>query len=357
MGTNTLNGGNRVIGTIATELVARGHDIRVVVPPRRTLSFQRKAKTLLRKGRMPHVPPMSPFLDAIADRVTMLETRRPVTDADVPDADVVIATWWKTAAWVNALSAEKGAKLYFMQDYGASSQTFEDLAPTWEMPFSFVTLTNRLKAKINEYNPSADVAVMRNAVDHTLFNAPPRDRGTPPKIGLLFRVQHSKGMDIAARALTEIRSQIPDLRAVSVGVDHFKELDWVEQVTRPSDLEFAKIYRDCDLWLFPSRMEGFGLPIIEAMASRTPVISTRVGGAEDVITDGVSGVLVDIDNWEAMAARAVELLSGPAETWSTMSENAYQAVANYTWQDAIDVFEEALLRAARQNPDRAVNAL
>lgn len=92
-------------------------------------------------------------------------------------------------------------------------------------------------------------------------------------------------------------------------------------------------------------MEGFGLPIIEAMASPTPVISTRVGGAEDTIESSVSGFLVLIDDWRAMAEKAVELLTGPEAQWETMSQAAHGAVAGHTWSDAVNVFEEALSQA------------
>ena len=47
----------------------------------------------------------------------------------------------------------------------------------------------------------------------------------------------------------------------------------------------------------PSRVEGFGLPIIEAIASGTLMVSTRAGGAEDVIEDEVNEYLVEIDDW------------------------------------------------------------
>jgi glycosyltransferase involved in cell wall biosynthesis len=49
------------------------------------------------------------------------------------------------------------------------------------------------------------------------------------------------------------------------------------------------VYADCDVWLFASFSEGFGLPIIEAMACRCPVVATRAGCAPDVIKEGVNG--------------------------------------------------------------------
>ncbi|MEM7508224.1 MAG: glycosyltransferase family 4 protein [Pseudomonadota bacterium] len=345
---NLMNGGIRVIGIVASTLVARGHDVRLITQPQRQPTLKRRLKTLLRDRHWLPARKDGPFLDPVLDRVSTLETGRPVTDADLPDANVVVATWWETAPWVQALSDNKGAKAYFMQDYGAPGQEIEKIAPTWEMPFTFITLNTRLKAMILERNPGADVEIMRNAVDQTLFNSAPRPRGRPPKIGLMCRVQASKGMQTAARALKEARDALPELRAVAVNAGDEDWPDWVEKPKNPDDRALAEIYRSCDLWLFPSRMEGFGLPIIEAMASRTPVISTRVGGAPDVIESGVNGYLVEIDDWKGMADHAVDLLSGPEARWAAMGEAAAATVAEHTWDDAVDVFERALQRAVQR---------
>jgi hypothetical protein len=49
----------------------------------------------------------------------VLETYRPITDKDIPDADIIMATWWETAEWVAKLSPSKGTKVYFLQHYQA----------------------------------------------------------------------------------------------------------------------------------------------------------------------------------------------------------------------------------------------
>lgn len=347
---NVLNGGARVIGLVAAELVARGHDVRIVAQPHRKTPLKKALRNLIQQGRLPSKPVDGPFLDPIIDRVTALPKAGPVQDADLPDADVIIATWWKTAPWVNAVSAQKGAKVYFMQDYGAAGQELHKLEPTWRMPFAFITLNKRLEAMIRAQNPDAPVTIMRNTVDHALFHSPPRARNGRPTVGLMYRGQPTKGMDIAAQALMRMKQDIPDLRALVVGAGAAGLPDWIELIQRPNDQALAQVYRSCDLWLFPSRMEGFGLPIVEAMASRTPVISTRVGGAEDVITDGISGFLVDIDDWQSMAARGTDLLTGPQTHWSEMSQAAHDAVSDHTWSDAVDVFETALVDAAARRP-------
>lgn len=343
---NLLNGGNRVIGIVATELVARGHDVRVVLQPIAKPSLMRHLRSLLRKGRLGKKRRRGTFLDPIGDRVTEIDAQRPIVDGDLPDADVVVATWWETAHWVAAMSPSKGAKVYFMQDYGAASQPLDDIRPTFALPFSFITLTEQLGAMIRAENPQADITIMRNAVDTALFNSPARPRNSPPRIGFMYRGLPSKGMDTALDALQRIRQEIPEVRVVAVGAANTSLPEWIDVVVNPDDDLLAETYRGCDLWLFPSRLEGFGLPIIEAMASRTPVVSTRVGGAPDVIDDGRNSAIVEIDDSAAMARKAIGLLRGPEEDWQRMAAAAAESVASHTWSDAVDLFENALVRAA-----------
>jgi glycosyltransferase involved in cell wall biosynthesis len=62
-----------------------------------------------------------------------------------------------------------------------------------------------------------------------------------------------------------------------------------------------------DVLAVPSRNEGMGRVIVEAMALRIPVVATAVGGIPDVVTDGESGRLVPPEDAEALAAALVEL--------------------------------------------------
>jgi L-malate glycosyltransferase len=64
-----------------------------------------------------------------------------------------------------------------------------------------------------------------------------------------------------------------------------------------------------DLFLLPSSSESFGLAGLEAMACEVPVVAARVGGIPEVIEDGVSGFLFDLDDRDGMAEMGVRLLS------------------------------------------------
>ncbi len=67
-----------------------------------------------------------------------------------------------------------------------------------------------------------------------------------------------------------------------------------------------------ELLVHPSHSEGFGLAILEAMASARPVVATRSGGPEEIIEDGVSGLLVPVGNPRALAEAVGRILADPA---------------------------------------------
>jgi glycosyltransferase involved in cell wall biosynthesis len=73
----------------------------------------------------------------------------------------------------------------------------------------------------------------------------------------------------------------------------------------------AKLYHALDLYLVTSREEGGPMALMESMAAGVPVVSTRVGMAPDLIINGVTGALVEIDDVDAIVARAIELLALP----------------------------------------------
>jgi glycosyltransferase involved in cell wall biosynthesis len=62
----------------------------------------------------------------------------------------------------------------------------------------------------------------------------------------------------------------------------------------------------------------------------------------DIIHDGVNGYLVPVGDFTALANQLVHVLSLPEAEWQAMSEAAYATATQYTWDDAVELFEAAL---------------
>jgi glycosyltransferase involved in cell wall biosynthesis len=109
--------------------------------------------------------------------------------------------------------------------------------------------------------------------------------------------------------------------------------------------ELATAYASADAFVFASQHESFGLVLAEAIASGLPVVSTRVGGAEDVITNGETGYLVDVGDQSAMTAAIENLISVP-DKMRLMGQKARQFAETLTWPNMMTellVFYENLL--------------
>jgi glycosyltransferase involved in cell wall biosynthesis len=87
--------------------------------------------------------------------------------------------------------------------------------------------------------------------------------------------------------------------------------------------------------------------MLEAMACRCPVVSTRIGGPAEVVKEGINGFLVDVEDSTRLADRLVGVLKLSEGEWRRMSEAALTTATRYTWDDATDLLEAALCEAIR----------
>lgn len=344
-----LSGGIRVIAIYAEHLQERGHQVCIVATPPKSPTLKRRLKALLKgQGWLPDPLRGPSHLDNIKAQLHVVDRFRPITDKDVPDADVVVATWWETSLWVAKLSPVKGAKAYFMQDYGAAGQELEKIVPTWSLPLHMITISQWLVELIRQYCKQARIALVPNSIDTNIFHAASRGKQPFPTIGFLYSSKPTKGADLALEAIALARRQVPDLRVIMFGSEALSPMLSLPPNTMhehmPSDDRIREIYASCDAWLFPSRLEGFGLPILEAMACRTPVIGTPAGAAPELL-EGGAGILVRPNDSEDMARAIVKICQFSEAEWLRMSSAAHAKASSYTWGEATDLFEAALCQA------------
>jgi glycosyltransferase involved in cell wall biosynthesis len=352
-------GGIRVVAIYADRLKKRGHEVVVVSTPPEKPSLRQQVKSVLKgRGWIPYQKNLPSFFDSIDVPHKVLERFRPVTDADIPDADVVVATWWETAEWVAALSKAKGAKAYFIQHYEAFDYLpTERVSATWSLPMHKITVAQWLVDLALTRYGDRNVSLVPCSVDTEQFYASKRGKQLSPTVGMVYSTLSWKGSDLALKAFSLAQKKIPNLRLVVFGGESpSPELPLppgTEYVVQPPQNELKDFYSRCDAWLFSSRSEGFGLPIIEAMACRTPVIGTPLGAAPELLSDG-AGILVKPEDPVDMAT-AIERIVGLSETeWQAMSDAAYAKATGYTWDNATELFEAALYTAIEHSNRRNI---
>jgi len=131
-----------------------------------------------------------------------------------------------------------------------------------------------------------------------------------------------KGFDIAVRAMPDVLEAVPQARLFLLGdgperpvlEGAAKELGVAHRLTYVRASELVGPYLSgADVFLAPSRNEGMGRAIVEAMSLGLPIVATRVGGIPDVVTDGESGYLTASENPQELARAIVELARSPTK--------------------------------------------
>ena len=349
-----LGGGIRVASIHARALQRRGHKVVAVVPPPGAKSWGARVRALLdpeapRRAAMLSRPPS--HFDGSGVELRVAARPRRIDARDVPDADVVVATWWETAEWALALPDSKGARAYFVQHHEVFDYLpVERARRTYTAPLHRIAIAQWLVDVLASEYGDHDVDLVPNAVDHSLFHAAPRGRQARPTVGFLYSKASFKGVDVTLAALRRLRAVLPELRILSFGsmpADDLGDLAGVvEYRCRPPQEAIRDLYASCDVWLTASRSEGFNLPALEAMACRTPVVSTRTGWPLEAIVDGVNGYLAPIDDVDALAEHALRILRLAPTDWECVSAQAHATAMPLCWERSSELFERALLRAA-----------
>lgn len=346
-----MSGGIRVIAIYAKMLKSFGHDVSIVAQPAGNAG---RLNRLLKRLGLPqfarHPQPPS-HVDGSGVPLKVLKTVRSVREGDVPDADVVVATWWETAEFVARMSPRKGRPVYFVQGYEHfEGQPRDRVAATYRSDMPKIAVAQWLVSAIANDGNRQGCTVVPNAVDRSQFFAEPRGKNPRPRLGTLFSEHPNKGFDIALDVIASVRKTIPDLEVVAFGqgsastyVDRIRE---IQLTLRPEQSDLREIYSSCDVWLCCSKSEGFNLVAMEAMACRTPVVSTRTGWPEEAVVEGVNGALADVDDVEGLARGVLQILTGDATAWRTLSDGAARTVEDSSWEHSARMFERALIAIA-----------
>jgi glycosyltransferase involved in cell wall biosynthesis len=183
--------------------------------------------------------------------------------------------------------------------------------------------------------PSERVVVTPNGVD-PVFRPDGLRRGGPPYLLFVGALQPRKDPLTAVSALPLLDPELHLLVAGADKRDGTVVRDRVERLGLRARVEFlghvdmpslASLYRGAACLVVPSRYEGFGLPVIEAMACGTPVVAARAAALPEVA--GSAAVLVDPGDPEALAA-GVEHALRQRESFVAAG---FERAASFSWRD------------------------
>lgn len=196
------------------------------------------------------------------------------------------------------------------------------------------------------FTNSGNIAIIPNGVDETLYvDYPKTDH---PSYVYLGRLKEYKNIDVAIKAFSKVLKvhKNATLSIVGTGESYYELRQLVEELGvsnavtfhgRVTEKEKARLLSQSWAALQPSQMEGWGITVIEANATGTPVIASRVNGLQDSVIDNQTGMLVPAGDVAAFAIAMRKLADNDLLRVSLANE-ARKWAQNFNWDKSAEQF-------------------
>ncbi len=212
-----------------------------------------------------------------------------------------------------------------------------------------IIAVSRAAAKFISYFTSKKIRIIGNGINFDEFslNSKIYDGRSVLFVG---RFTYRKGIHILLKAFKNVKNEVRDAHLTLVGGGGFptlvrtlvKALNLEESVSileNVSKEELIRIYRRSHVFVFPPIYgESFGIVLLEAMASKTPIVATSIGGVKELIRDGETGFLVKKGDTKKLSEKIIELLLDK-ELSRKIADSAFYEAKKYDWKNIAERIE------------------
>lgn len=178
------------------------------------------------------------------------------------------------------------------------------------------------------------------------------------------RLRSQKRFDLLIEAFAEVATQKPDLRLMiyGEGKERTKLEEMIRQKQVSSQVDLAGVTKNVihelchsDLFVFPSRLEGFPNALAEAMSVGLPVIAANTSGNNDLVRDQVDGRLFDVDDLRHLSSILKELIDEP-EQRERLAQNALDVSIRFSEKKVFDAWDQTILECSSEENNRIQKA-
>jgi glycosyltransferase involved in cell wall biosynthesis len=245
--------------------------------------------------------------------------------------DVLSAQWWAPGGLAGYVVSLLSGRRLVVTTHGTDvrllsrSKTVRWIArPVFRKAIYITAVSSFLKEELQRHLclEAEKIQVLPMPPEVAKFQVRPMPQNETKVVLNISHFTRQKRLEVFIDACLKLKERDYRFRALCVGGGPLKEklerqvldsdlCDSVEfKEAVPSD-EVASLYYSCDLCVLCSQEEGFGLTLLEAQLCGRPVIGTDSGGIPDIIQDGVSGLLVPVNQPEALADAIGKILDDP----------------------------------------------
>lgn len=298
--TKSPNGGTKVVYEYSRYLSEKGHDVCIYY----NWKYKKKMLPIFVCKILSNFVVKYWKNWFLFDKNTKRENVYSIHDANIRDADAVIATDIRTAVPVSQLSHVKGRKFYLIQDFENWDFDDEYVLNTYKLGMKNIVVSKWLKDVV-ESNSDTAAYLLSNSIDSSIFNIN-KSVGERLEHTITFHYRSGayKGCKYAIDVVKRMKDKYPDLNVAVVGREERPQdlPDFCQYYRNISPAEVAAINNNSTVFLCTSVKEGFGLPGLEAMACGCNLVSTNYEGVREYAIDGINSLLVDIGDVDALCA-------------------------------------------------------
>ena len=315
-------GGVRCTIALANGMLERGHHVRLLVYKENT------PEIILRRNwhklRYPHVSRWISYFKGSKASFTHID------QCSFGEDEIVVGMGLWSCTEINRLRRKGLKRVHYI--HGETPWDVELINAAWCENLPKIAVASFLERSVRNICGQKVSAIIPNGIDTTEYypSVPENERDG---IGTIFNHGTHKDPVTLLGVLKKLHKERPQTPQRVFGASpRPKELSRRVYVRFPSIDKARNIYSQSLVWILGSRSEGFGLPIIEAMACGCAVVATDCGGPRDIIKDGENGFLVEVGNINEIVNKVKLLLDNDELRWR-IAKKGKETVKRFSWKN------------------------
>lgn len=355
---NRPTGGDQVVFRIINSLYKKGFSICIIVSGNsiyEDLNISRKkftSKLEIAKFRFIYYHLLKPFIKIILHILRICEIFDYASIENIPiyvlnidkKFDIFLknafATWWGTAYFLVRSKLESDKLFYLIQnneDDSSFSGALSDFArQSYDLPLQKVVINSSLYERFKDSEPiQIPIGIDLNFWGNV--------KNKKENIILFpLREEKYKGGDIILDALKKVKETIHNFKFIGFGnMAREKVPSFIEFKGNVSDTDLRTLYSVSKIFVLPSRVEGFSLTNLEAMANECALISTRFKGSETYLKHMENCILVNTEDPVAIA-NALENLIINQDLLLRIAKKGKETSMKYSEENMVSAFEKLI---------------
>jgi len=273
-------------------------------------------------------------------KINLLYVSEPI-EKYIPNSDIIVATAWQTADYVNTFSDVKGKKFYLIMDFAPFMGSKNEIETTWKYNFYKITISSWLYNKVLLVNGSRDLINIPIGISHSIFYKKKNIKNDKNIISMMYNKGKYKGSSDGINALIEVKNKLPNAKFILFGKDkrpkHIPKFFIYKR--NVSESELVEIYNKTGIFISSSIAEGFGLPAAEAMACGCAIVTTDCGGNREYAINNKTALVSKPSYSKDLSKNIIKLYKND-QLRNKLVDNGKNLIKSFNWENAGFSFEK-----------------